>query len=137
MCIRDREGLALIAFEVELVEYALALALAHLAPERLPATRPPDRPAQSRADRRLAAGLVVALGLRLVVHRRGAYSSSRGIGYLAPVLAADRPYPVTVTVVRRARYSRLMPLVKWLLLVPHYLLLTPQYVLAGIGATAL
>jgi len=33
-------------------------------------------------------------------------------------------YPVRATIVRQAEYRRLLPLVKWLLLIPHYVVLS-------------
>lgn len=44
--------------------------------------------------------------------------------------AAAEGYPVHVDVDHQAEYSRFMPLIKWLLLVPHYIVL----ILLGIGA---
>src|SRR4051794_21513388 len=46
----------------------------------------------------------------------------------APASAAD--YPLQADVVRQEEYSRFMPLVKWLLAIPHYLVL----IVLGIGA---
>jgi len=46
-----------------------------------------------------------------------------------PETVADE-YPLHADIVHQAEYSRFMPLVKWLLLIPHYIVL----ILLGIGA---
>src|SRR5215213_4040547 len=48
----------------------------------------------------------------------------------SPVRGGDVDYPVYVDVDRQEEYSRFLPLVKWLLLFPHYFVL----VFLGIGA---
>jgi hypothetical protein len=48
----------------------------------------------------------------------------------SPAPASAAGYPVQADVVRQEEYSRFMPLVKWLLAIPHYLVL----IVLGIGA---
>lgn len=46
----------------------------------------------------------------------------------AGALTADEPYVVNAHVEHQSRYSRLLPFVKWLLLLPHYVAIIVLYV---------